>query len=39
VLPEEGLAALLCVERDPDACHRSLVAAALAGDDVLHLKA
>jgi uncharacterized protein (DUF488 family) len=38
VLPEDGLAALLCVERDPEACHRSLLAAALAGDDVLHLR-
>jgi len=26
-LPEEGLAALLCVERDAEACHRSLIAA------------
>ena len=25
-LPAEGLGALLCVERDPEACHRSLVA-------------
>lgn len=38
VLPAEGLAALLCVERDPEACHRSLVASSLAGDDVLHLR-
>jgi uncharacterized protein (DUF488 family) len=30
LLPAEGAAALLCVERDPDACHRSLVAARLA---------
>ncbi|HEY1777475.1 MAG TPA: DUF488 domain-containing protein [Solirubrobacteraceae bacterium] len=30
LLPAEGLAALLCVERDPQACHRSIVAAALA---------
>jgi len=28
-LPPEGAAALLCVERDPKACHRSLVAARL----------
>lgn len=28
-LPAEGAAALLCVERDPEACHRSLIAAAL----------
>jgi uncharacterized protein (DUF488 family) len=25
-LPREGAAALFCVERDPEACHRSLVA-------------
>ena len=31
-LPREGIAALLCVERDPEACHRSLVAARLARD-------
>lgn len=24
-LPAEGVAALLCVERDPEACHRSLI--------------
>lgn len=30
LLPADGAAALLCVERDPEACHRSLVAAALA---------
>lgn len=29
-LPAVGVAALLCVERDPQACHRSLVAARLA---------
>lgn len=28
-LPPEGSAALLCVERDPEACHRSLVAERL----------
>jgi hypothetical protein len=28
-LPGEGLAALLCVERDPEACHRSLIAERL----------
>ena len=32
LLPAAGLAALLCVERDPAACHRSLVAAALAAE-------
>jgi uncharacterized protein (DUF488 family) len=30
-LPADGAAALLCVERDPEACHRSLVADRLAG--------
>jgi uncharacterized protein (DUF488 family) len=25
-MPEDGAAALFCVERDPEACHRSLVA-------------
>jgi uncharacterized protein (DUF488 family) len=29
-LPEDGIAALLCVERDAEACHRSLIAARLA---------
>lgn len=29
-LPAAGTAALLCVERDPEACHRSLVADRLA---------
>lgn len=29
-LPTSGAAALLCVERDPEACHRSLIAARLA---------
>jgi uncharacterized protein (DUF488 family) len=29
-LPADGAAALMCVERDPEACHRSLVAARLA---------
>ena len=28
-LPESGAAALLCVERDPEACHRSLIAQRL----------
>ncbi len=28
-LPSSGTAALLCVERDPEACHRSLVARRL----------
>ncbi|MGI5171412.1 DUF488 family protein [Spirillospora sp. CA-253888] len=29
-LPSVGAAALLCVERDPEACHRSLIARRLA---------
>lgn len=29
-LPSEGVAALLCVECDPEACHRSLIAKRLA---------
>lgn len=40
-LPRSGAAALLCVERDPEACHRSLVAARLAkehGAEVSHLR-
>ena len=40
-LPEDGTAALLCVERDPEACHRSLIAERLAaehGAEVTHLK-
>jgi len=28
-LPSNGVAALLCVERDPEACHRSLIAQRL----------
>ena len=39
-MPENGTTALLCVERDPEACHRSLVAAELArefGLPVTHL--
>jgi uncharacterized protein (DUF488 family) len=40
-LPRNGATALLCVERDPEACHRSLVAYALAEAyalDVVHLR-
>jgi uncharacterized protein (DUF488 family) len=29
-LPDDGAVALLCVERDPEACHRSLIAERLA---------
>jgi uncharacterized protein (DUF488 family) len=39
-LPSDGAAALLCVERDPEACHRSLIAARLAAEhavEVTHL--
>jgi uncharacterized protein (DUF488 family) len=31
-LPQDGAGALMCVERDPEACHRSLIAARLADD-------
>ena len=40
-LPAAGAAALMCVERDPEACHRSLIAAALErehGIGVVHLR-
>ena len=40
-LPEDAAAALLCVERDPEACHRSLIADRLAADhgaSVVHLR-
>jgi uncharacterized protein (DUF488 family) len=40
-LPADGAAALLCVERDPEACHRSLIAAALEsehGVPVTHIR-
>jgi uncharacterized protein (DUF488 family) len=40
-LPPEGAGALMCVEADPEACHRSLVAARLAdryGAAVVHLR-
>jgi uncharacterized protein (DUF488 family) len=39
-LPPDAVTALLCVERDPEACHRSLAVAALAravGAQVQHL--
>ena len=39
-LPDDGASALLCVEREPEACHRSLVAERLGdryGLDVRHL--
>ena len=40
-LPGDAIGALLCVERDPEACHRSLIAERLAGEhgfSVVHLK-
>jgi uncharacterized protein (DUF488 family) len=40
-LPDRGAAALFCVEADPEACHRSLVAERLAaehGVDIVHLR-
>jgi uncharacterized protein (DUF488 family) len=40
-LPEAGTGALLCVERDPEACHRSLIADRLAAEyqvPVTHLR-
>ena len=40
-MPREGASALLCVERDPEACHRSLVAQRLHeryGLPVVHLR-
>jgi uncharacterized protein (DUF488 family) len=40
-LPNERRAVLMCVERDPEACHRSLIAERLASDygiDVTHLR-
>jgi uncharacterized protein (DUF488 family) len=40
-LPKEGASALFCVERDPEACHRSLIAERLAdeyGLPIVHLR-
>ena len=40
-LPEEGAGALLCVERAPEACHRSLIAARFAEEhriEITHLR-
>jgi uncharacterized protein (DUF488 family) len=40
-LPTDGAAALLCVEGDPEACHRSLIAERLAAEypiSVAHLR-
>jgi hypothetical protein len=41
VLSSNGTAALFCVERDPEACHRSLIARRLAarhGVAIEHLR-
>jgi uncharacterized protein (DUF488 family) len=40
-LPPEGAGALMCVERDPEACHRSLIAERLAaehGVSIVHIR-
>jgi uncharacterized protein (DUF488 family) len=40
-MPRDGAAALFCVERDPEACHRSLVADRMAAEfglPVIHLR-
>jgi uncharacterized protein (DUF488 family) len=40
-LPTDGATALLCVERDPEACHRLLVAERLADEydlSIIHLR-
>jgi uncharacterized protein (DUF488 family) len=40
-LPADGAAALFCVERDPEACHRSLIAERMAAEHrmtVAHLR-
>jgi uncharacterized protein (DUF488 family) len=40
-LPADGAGALLCVERDPEACHRSLIADRLAAEyhvEISHLR-
>jgi uncharacterized protein (DUF488 family) len=40
-LPAQGSAVLFCVERDPEACHRSIIADRLAAEyavDVAHLR-
>src|SRR4051812_22252731 len=40
-LPSDGVAALLCVERDPEACHRSLITRRLEAEHgvrVVHLR-
>ena len=40
-LPADGASALLCVERDPEACHRSLIAERLEAEHgvrIVHLR-
>jgi uncharacterized protein (DUF488 family) len=40
-LPVDGASALMCVERDPEACHRSLIADRMAaehGAELAHLR-
>jgi len=40
-LPDDAVGALMCVERDPEACHRSLIAARIAAEHdvtVTHLR-
>ena len=37
-LPREGSGALFCVERDPEACHRSLIAERLASRHGVHVR-
>ena len=40
-LPPAGAAALMCVERDPEACHRSLIAERLSAEfrvEIVHLR-
>ncbi len=36
-LPTDRASALLCVERDPEACHRSLIAERLASEQGIHV--
>ena len=41
LFPSKGAAALFCVERDPEACHRSLIADRLASEraiEVTHIR-
>ena len=40
-MPADGVSALFCVERDPEACHRSLIAERLAAEfglTVIHIR-